>query len=199
MTLGEKLSKLRKERGYTQEELADLLHVSRQAVSKWESDAAYPETDKLIQLGKLYDCSMDYLLKDVPDVTNADETPANDLTDALTQSACDEKRKADKKRRAAVLSAIEGVSVLSVVISYLAIGFLCDAWHPGWLLFFLIPTLVTLAEAIAKGKPSHFAYPVPVTALFLLLGFLCDAWHPAWLLFLTIPVYYLIADALQRK
>ena len=64
MTLGEKLSMLRRENNYTQEQLADILGVSRQSVSKWESDLSYPETDKLIKLGKLYGCSMDYLLKD---------------------------------------------------------------------------------------------------------------------------------------
>ncbi len=64
MTLGEKLTKLRKENNYTQEQLADILGVSRQSISKWESDIAYPETDKLIKLGELYECSMDYLLKD---------------------------------------------------------------------------------------------------------------------------------------
>ena len=56
MTLGEKLSKLRKEYNYTQEQLADILGVSRQSISKWESDIAYPETDKFQfdeQLGKL--------------------------------------------------------------------------------------------------------------------------------------------------
>ena len=64
MTLGEKLAKLRREHNYTQEQLAQILGVSRQAVSKWESDTAYPETEKLIRLGKLYHCSMDYLLLD---------------------------------------------------------------------------------------------------------------------------------------
>ena len=64
MTLGEKLSRLRKEQNYTQEQLADLLGVSRQSISKWESNVAYPETEKLIELGKLFGCSMDYLLKD---------------------------------------------------------------------------------------------------------------------------------------
>ena len=67
MTLGDKLSKLRKENNYTQEQLADILGVSRQAISKWESDAAYPETEKLLKLGELYDCSMDYLIKDRED------------------------------------------------------------------------------------------------------------------------------------
>ncbi len=64
MTLGEKIAKQRKENNYTQEQLADLLGVSRQSVSKWESDLAYPETDKLIRLGKLFECSMDYLLNE---------------------------------------------------------------------------------------------------------------------------------------
>jgi len=67
MTLGEKLSKLRKEYNYTQEQLAEFLGVSRQSISKWESDIAYPETDKLIKIGKLFECSMDYLLNE--DVT----------------------------------------------------------------------------------------------------------------------------------
>jgi transcriptional regulator with XRE-family HTH domain len=64
MTLGYKLAKLRKEHNYTQEQLAAVLGVSRQSVSKWESDLAYPETDKLIRLSELFDCSLDYLLKD---------------------------------------------------------------------------------------------------------------------------------------
>ena len=62
MTLGEKLAKLRREQNLTQEQLAELLGVSRQSVSKWESNAAYPETEKLIRLAKMYDCSLDYLL-----------------------------------------------------------------------------------------------------------------------------------------
>lgn len=64
MTLGDKLTKLRKENNYTQEQLANILGVSRQSVSKWESDIAYPETEKLLKIGEIYNCSMDYLLKD---------------------------------------------------------------------------------------------------------------------------------------
>ena len=64
MTFGEKLSKLRKEYNYTQEQLAGILGVTRQSISKWESDIAYPETDKLVKMGRLFDCSMDYLLYD---------------------------------------------------------------------------------------------------------------------------------------
>ena len=64
MTLGEKISKLRKDCNYTQEQLAEILGVSRQSISKWESDITYPETDKLIKMGKLFECSLDYLLNE---------------------------------------------------------------------------------------------------------------------------------------
>lgn len=64
MTLGQKISAKRKENNITQEQLAGVLGVSRQAISKWESDTTYPETDKLIRMGELFECSMDYLLKD---------------------------------------------------------------------------------------------------------------------------------------
>ena len=67
MTTGTKLAKLRKEKGLTQEQLAEMLNVSRQSISKWESDLTYPETEKLIALSRIFDCSMDYLLKDEVD------------------------------------------------------------------------------------------------------------------------------------
>lgn len=62
MILGDKLSKMRKENNYTQEQLANVLRVSRQATSKWESNITYPETDKLVQISKLFNCTTDYLL-----------------------------------------------------------------------------------------------------------------------------------------
>ena len=67
MTVGDKLAKLRKENNYTQEQLADILGVSRQAISKWESNISYPETEKLIRMSELFHCSLDYLLKDKMD------------------------------------------------------------------------------------------------------------------------------------
>ena len=62
MSFGEKLAKLRKEKGMSQEDLANNLNVSRQAVSKWESNSSYPETDKIIAICKLFNCSMDELI-----------------------------------------------------------------------------------------------------------------------------------------
>ena len=62
MTTGKRLANLRKEYGYTQETLGEHLGVSKQAVSKWESDVTFPETDKLILLSKLFNTSIDYML-----------------------------------------------------------------------------------------------------------------------------------------
>ena len=64
MTTGEKLALLREKKGITQEQLSELLSVSRQSVSKWETDISFPETDKLIKLSKLFECSIDFLLSE---------------------------------------------------------------------------------------------------------------------------------------
>ena len=62
MTTGEKIAALRRKKGITQEQLSEILNVSRQSVSRWEMDAAFPETEKLIRLSRLLECSIDYLL-----------------------------------------------------------------------------------------------------------------------------------------
>lgn len=64
MIFAEKLVRLRKKSGWSQEELAEQLQVSRQAVSKWEGAQSVPELDKLLQLSGLFGVSVDYLLKD---------------------------------------------------------------------------------------------------------------------------------------
>ena len=80
MTLGDKLSKLRKENNYTQEQLASVLGVSRQSISKWESNIAYPETDKLIRISELFNCTLDYLLKDAEETSNSKQTNEQNLS-----------------------------------------------------------------------------------------------------------------------
>lgn len=64
MRFCDKLPKLRKENNLSQEQLADKLGVSRQAVSKWESGASYPDMDKIITLCKILNCSLDQLIDD---------------------------------------------------------------------------------------------------------------------------------------
>lgn len=64
MTFGEKLLKLRKERGLSQEALAEQIGTTRQAISKWENNQGFPETEKLLQLSNIFETSIDFLLKD---------------------------------------------------------------------------------------------------------------------------------------
>lgn len=64
MNFGEKLFKLRKDKGLSQEALAEKLNTTRQAISKWENDQGFPETEKLLMIGNVFDVSIDYLLKE---------------------------------------------------------------------------------------------------------------------------------------
>ena len=74
MTFGEKLQALRKSRGWSQEQLAERIAVSRQAVSKWESGAAVADTENVVELSRLFGVSTDYLLHD--DYTDDGDIPA---------------------------------------------------------------------------------------------------------------------------
>lgn len=64
MIFSDKLKMIRRSNGITQENLAGLLHVSRQAVTRWEAGQAYPDIENLIQISKLFSVSVDYLVKD---------------------------------------------------------------------------------------------------------------------------------------
>ncbi len=67
MTFGEKLQKLRAREGLSQDALAELLNVSRQAVSRWERDETMPETEKVVRISDCFHVTTDYLLKDGPE------------------------------------------------------------------------------------------------------------------------------------
>lgn len=78
MTLGEKIRTLRKKAGLSQEALAEKLGVSRQAVSKWENDNGMPETEKLINMAKLFGVSLDTLIGEA----STDDAPAAEQASA---------------------------------------------------------------------------------------------------------------------
>ena len=73
MTFGEKLFKLRKERGLSQEALAEKVNTTRQAISKWENNQGFPETEKLMLLSNIFEVSIDFLLND-SETTDAQST-----------------------------------------------------------------------------------------------------------------------------
>lgn len=82
MTFGERLYELRKNRNISQEELAELLDVSRQSISKWENDKAYPEMTRLLFMSDYFDVSLDYLMRGA-------EIPSNDAAQPLRYKAKD--------------------------------------------------------------------------------------------------------------
>ena len=65
MTIYDRIRELRRKRGISQEELAEQLGISRQAVSKWESGQSMPDLDKIILLSDYFDVTTDYLLKGI--------------------------------------------------------------------------------------------------------------------------------------
>lgn len=73
MCFGEKIYKLRKEKGLSQEALAEQVGTTRQAISKWENNQGYPETEKLLLLSNIFEVSTDFLLKDEKVESRADE------------------------------------------------------------------------------------------------------------------------------
>ena len=64
MRFSEKLPKLRKDNNLSQEQLADKLGVSRQAVSKWESGNSYPDMEKMLQMCKILNCHLEDIMDD---------------------------------------------------------------------------------------------------------------------------------------
>jgi transcriptional regulator with XRE-family HTH domain len=220
----------RKKFGYSQEQLAEKLGLSRQAVSKWERAEASPDTDNLIELARLYGISLDELvLGGESDGISAEipaDTPASGAVAPITP--CEAQEKTCETETAGETSADPAdnraddrdedtkddgnddedddgpkpnesrldwwlrqfpTGVVATVI-YLILGFACHAWHPGWLVFLLIPVADSIIECIRERSPSAFAYSVFCAFVYLLLGFYVEgAWLWGWVVFVTIPVW----------
>lgn len=214
--IANKLQKLRKENGYSQEELADKLGISRQAVSKWERAESSPDTDNLIILAKLYNVSLDELLSTDESIDeireNTIESKNNSgvcLTDDEGQTLKIENNKIhcyDKdgnevkfnKKLHATLAIIDSVITLAALIVYLVWSFMTNDWHITWVTWLYMPVVMSIFEAILKKQLTKFLYPVLVTAIYCHLGMTNQLWHPLWILFITIPVFYVICDPIDK-
>lgn len=248
-----RLMQYRKKAGLSQEELADKLGVSRQAVSKWECAESSPDTDNLIALAKIYNISLDELIngeeenntknnkkendglnvhihgedgevkvegvnihikdddgsevhigKDGIHVKDGDDDSEVSINASGIHVRGDDGQYVrvrpfshDKPRL--VESIVSSSIALLVTIAYLLLGFLVkDGWRNYWVLFFLIPIIPSIFEAIRKRRFCAFVYPLAATMVYLSLGMFIDLWHPTWVLFITIPVYYAIFGPIDR-
>lgn len=93
MSLGENIARLRSQKGWSQEELAGALAVSRQSVSKWETDASVPDLDKLMKLSEVFGVSLDVLVRGGPDpdgqrASGEGLPPAGRMTDGPAREVC---------------------------------------------------------------------------------------------------------------
>lgn len=109
MELKEKLVTLRKKKGLSQLELAEMIKVSRQAVSRWEIGSAIPSTNNLKYLSGLYDVSLDYLLND----SMAEPTDSGSVAEAIIEEKVGNE---ERKRKFALM--LMGIGVVLAILLF---------------------------------------------------------------------------------
>ena len=124
MTIADRIQTLRKSKGMSQEELADAAGVSRQAVSKWESEQSTPDLDKVVILSEIFDVTTDYLLKGIEPVETTDHKTMADVVDQKILTEKNGKRaKSILKWVLIILGAFLAIDFISMLIYFLVNGF----------------------------------------------------------------------------
>lgn len=204
---------IRKQSGMSQEELAERLNVSRQAVSKWERGEALPDTDNLIAIAELFDVSLDWLvhsdessLKQVETAEDALPKSTSEENEEKEEDEEDEEEDEEDEDDPEVIESKKRFRLwydlpypILVTIAHLLWGFLADGWAVGWTLYVTIPVYYTLIDCIRRRKLTPFCYPVFVAFVYLLMGMAWGMWHPWWILFITVPIFYPIAKAIDNR
>ena len=214
MSFGSNIGYLRKKKGITQEELAEKMYVSRQTISRWETDSVYPDMETVIKLCELLDCDMETLVRGD---ASAEYEPAS------VQAKEQEKEQASKTeigfelRRSTVLKVVSDMLFPLATVIYLIMGFVWDFWHPGWLIFVVAAFLNPILSAVNRPKlrpkkqTTHigpvvdwdrinaaFCAIVFLVAIpaYLVMGFMWNLWHPGWLIFVVATVLCGISSVL---
>ena len=143
MSIGEKIQALRKQRGMSQEQLADALSVSRQAVSKWETNESQPDIERLAEISDMFNVSVDYLIK-------------GEHSSHHTMHVRSEKMRSMRTSRISFYVSTIHSSAIGV---FLLLGFVWGLWHPGWLVFFIPPFLTRLLQHVmSKNEEDYRAF-----------------------------------------
>ena len=201
MTLGERLTDLRKKKNLSQEVVAEKLNVTRQTVSKWELDQSTPDFDKILPICKLYNITSEELLTGRKADTNNDNIEYNLMTDEEI-----------KKKTAFAISTSVGLFILALVwiIIGSSISFISEEVLIG--IFFiiggvgvinLIYRLTILPDKSGKKekkerKERTHKYDDLIAVLFLiiylLVSFITGAWYITWILWI---VYALVCEIMH--
>lgn len=132
MHLSQKIMELRKQRGWSQEDLAEELGVSRQSISKWEQGLSMPELEKIIKLGEVFQVSTDYLLKDTEqeqrqmNAAAEKQVPMRIVTDRETEAYTTLLHKVSTRLAGAVMLIIFGVIPLILLSGLAEAGYLSE-------------------------------------------------------------------------
>lgn len=184
MKMGERLQSLRKAKGLSQEQLAEKIGVSRQAVSKWEGDQSLPELDKVMVLSDFFDVSTDYLLKGVVTETFAAAKKADARIFMLIATALNVMgliiAAAVWYERQTAAGPMSGLILTTLGCLIFAIGYYSSerrskaaAKRDFWLINIWIIPLIPLA-LIYNFLVSGFNTPYPLVAnSYLYLGLFC--------------------------
>ena len=127
MEFHSKLYNLRKQKGLSQEEIANRLNVSRQTISKWEVGDSTPEMEKLIAISDLFGISLDELVMDKAPVKTEEVSAKSELVSELTEKVLtdDNKKKAKKglKIAAYIVGALLLIDAISMIVYFSLYGF----------------------------------------------------------------------------
>ncbi len=220
----DRLVELRKNSGYSQEELADKIGVSRQAISKWERGESSPDTDNLIELARLYNVTIDDLIngESMPSKSDSEvvfeEEPSTSFVweddgrkveikekEISVEDEEGEKKIYDKafvqkktRKERFVNTMVSSLVAISCVLVYLLLGFMHPhGWVWFWPIFMLVPIAASIVEVIYYKRVCAFAYPVLVVMVYCVVGMVFMIWHPTWIMFLSIPLYYIIGNKID--
>lgn len=194
--IADRLCAYRKKNGLSQEELAEKIGVSRQAVSKWERAEASPDTDNLILLSKIYGVTLDELLN--ADPIDGSE-PKNDSVSFENGIHVDAKN-GDKVHIDFSGIHVEDHNGENVHIDYSGIhveDFVKKDGH----IHFGSDAFTDEAIAAKRKKLHSFPFAILCCIAFLLMGFfnVLGGWSCVWLVFLLIPIYYSLCDAILAR
>ena len=198
--IAQRLAELRRERGFSQEGLAEQLGLSRQAVSKWERAESAPDMGNLIALADLYEVTLDELLRVSPEVEEDMRFESQERAESVeteAAAAAEAALAAAARAEAAAATAAEVPEAPKVVVEVSAPAASVPAAPPGG---FPPSASVSIAPPPAprpKDPLQSFPYPLLCAVVFLLAGFCFGWWHPAWVIFLTIPFYYWAVNTLE--
>lgn len=225
--IADRLIKLRKKHGLSQEELADKLGLSRQAVSKWERAEASPDTDNLICLAKLYGVSLDELLstdedvdtiveeqikkeeevhKDKESITLEDDDGSkvvitNHKFECYGKDGHQVHRETDPFMK--VLAIVDCCAFTLAIITYILLGVFLKMWYNGWVVLFIPDIICSFIRAIRKKNANKVN--VAFISLFVFFfvcmvapGMEAHLWHPMWTVFLAIPAYHSIMGTINK-